>query len=715
MLTFSEFEQRVRDKEYPLDDQYQRVGSTGKAGQTGKYWLIGNEEKVTYGQDGHEKHTYTFQEKFSWPKLFESLPANSSLHPYCEQKQLSGNHIARVVREPVPEFHCYQGNLIVPIYRDGRIVGVQKIYEKDQRMHKIFSKGLKKQGAYCPILNFKSDSELIFLCEGFATACTVFEAIGRPTIAGLDSGNLLSVARKIREGNPLGKIVICADKDIALPGELGQGEEAARKVCEQVDDCEYILPEGIPHGDFNDLASATSHDEIERQLAKTIPIKKQPVEEEEIVFPELPGVLGQIQEYILSCSPLPRKDLAAASTLAMAGTVLANKVSFQGTSPCLYQVLIAKSGEGKDEPLKAPRKVFAQLGLINLIGLGNYRGDRSFLRKFDTQRERIDTLDEATRLFNSINSKTNNFQAALGDTLSEIWSANPGEFFRGAETDSISIGTVYGPALSLLCATTPSGFRSSFTKGNLEQGLGGRMLYVFSTHKAELQRNTNFGNITGKAKKWLVHWGHRKITSVKEDVSSLNLWKHVLDESKGKVRPEQILSLERPVPTELYASLSVENRLWAIKEYFHELKDRPEYEEARPIVNRAYQQVLKLTIISCCATNMYTDNEIKMSDVNFAFSYMQASLKMAKTFLAENLIETRLQLDTERVLSLLKKYPKGISKQNLTFHLRNHFRSKGLYGEDGIVTSLVDSNMVKQFTKENARWYILDQSTRCSS
>jgi putative DNA primase/helicase len=74
------------------------------------------------------------------------------------------------------------------------------------------------------------------IAEGYATAATLSQILGFATVAAFDSGNLVSVAKSLREKYPEKRIVIAGDDDKHLelthginPGRSKAGE-AARAV-----------------------------------------------------------------------------------------------------------------------------------------------------------------------------------------------------------------------------------------------------------------------------------------------------------------------------------------------------------------------------------------------------------------------------------------------------------------------------------------------------
>jgi putative DNA primase/helicase len=143
--------------------------------------------------------------------------------------------------------------LIVPaIDIDGDIHSIQ-IISPDGR--KRFYPGGKLRAHFCPI-GLIDKPVKILICEGIATALTLFEDTGFPVISAFNAGNLDAVAESIRWKFPHADILICGDDDHATEGNPGRA-----KAVEAAVRCggEWVLPDftGLPRGpkdtDFNDL------------------------------------------------------------------------------------------------------------------------------------------------------------------------------------------------------------------------------------------------------------------------------------------------------------------------------------------------------------------------------------------------------------------------------------------------------------------------------
>lgn len=142
---------------------------------------------------------------------WEAAKLASDDHPYLLKKQIAAIGVRQDARN----------NLVIPMYyyntqtQQTTLVNIQSISAAGS---KLFLKDGLKKGTYCPIgsdVQFEL-SKIIFICEGYATGVTVFEAMGYacPVIVAFDAGNLLHVAPSIRAQYPNHRIIICADNDV---------------------------------------------------------------------------------------------------------------------------------------------------------------------------------------------------------------------------------------------------------------------------------------------------------------------------------------------------------------------------------------------------------------------------------------------------------------------------------------------------------------------
>ena len=170
------------------------------------------------------------------------------VHPYLTRKGVAAQDV-KVDRK---------GNLLVPM-RDigGKIWSLQTISGDGQ---KLYLKNGRKTGTHAVLGKLEPGAPVI-IAEGYATAATLREMTGLPTIAAFDSGNLLDVARAYREADPTRPIILAGDNDHHLPRREAPlpnvGMEKATAAAEAVGGV-LLLPAFTPADrgtDWNDYAA----------------------------------------------------------------------------------------------------------------------------------------------------------------------------------------------------------------------------------------------------------------------------------------------------------------------------------------------------------------------------------------------------------------------------------------------------------------------------
>lgn len=109
------------------------------------------------------------------------------------------------------------GKLLVPLWDvAGKLHGLQWIAQDGA---KVFGTGTVKDGHF-HLLGTVLDGSPIAFCEGYATAATVHEATGWPTVCCFDAGNLMPVLAAFRKLYSDAQFVIAGDDDKYLTARL---------------------------------------------------------------------------------------------------------------------------------------------------------------------------------------------------------------------------------------------------------------------------------------------------------------------------------------------------------------------------------------------------------------------------------------------------------------------------------------------------------------
>jgi phage/plasmid primase-like uncharacterized protein len=152
----------------------------------------------------------------------ETLPCDPN-HDYMTRKGLKAHPTARVAAD---------GRLVVPIYgsNDEGLISLQHIAGDGA---KRYLAGCRVQGGHCWL--GWSESGPVYVAEGYATALTIHQQTGRPSVAAYSAGNLVPVVAWLRESLGASReIVIVADQDKNGIGQHYADQAGARYGCRVV-------------------------------------------------------------------------------------------------------------------------------------------------------------------------------------------------------------------------------------------------------------------------------------------------------------------------------------------------------------------------------------------------------------------------------------------------------------------------------------------------
>ena len=176
--------------------------------------------------------------------------AATSVHAYLKSKKI-----------PPLGFKVYRGGLIINgmncdgalIMRFRNSVGNIRCLEFiGTDGEKRFLPGASYKAAYFAL---GEPGPVVAICEGAATALSIHTATHHPVRAAGTAGNLLAVAKAMRERLPNAKLIICADDDYRTEGNPGltKATEAARVVGGLVAVPDFGAERPEDAKDFNDL------------------------------------------------------------------------------------------------------------------------------------------------------------------------------------------------------------------------------------------------------------------------------------------------------------------------------------------------------------------------------------------------------------------------------------------------------------------------------
>lgn len=149
---------------------------------------------------------------------------------------------------------------------DDNLWGIQTIYEDGS---KFFMAGSRVEASFHTIGPSVKDAKEIYICEGFATGVTIYEATKKTVVVAFNASNLVAVSKALFERHPDRGYVVCGDDDRWAEDGKNPGRDKAIQAAEA---CvgKTVFPkfqnvDGKPT-DFNDLYVQAGLDEVKNQI-----------------------------------------------------------------------------------------------------------------------------------------------------------------------------------------------------------------------------------------------------------------------------------------------------------------------------------------------------------------------------------------------------------------------------------------------------------------
>jgi putative DNA primase/helicase len=178
-------------------------------------------------------------------------------HPYLTRKHVKANG-ARI----------HRGSLLIPVMAGDGLHSLQLISANGS---KRFLSGGRVAGCYYIIGNpgaMPEGGTILCIAEGFATAATIFEATGFPTVVAFHSGNVGTVAKAMRDRFSGFSLILCADDDINTKGNPGltSATEAALSVGGLLAVPKFGSERPDNVSDFNDMAELLGQESVRKLI-----------------------------------------------------------------------------------------------------------------------------------------------------------------------------------------------------------------------------------------------------------------------------------------------------------------------------------------------------------------------------------------------------------------------------------------------------------------
>jgi hypothetical protein len=203
------------------------------------------------------------------------------------------------------------------------------------------------------------------------------------------------------------------------------------------------------------------------------------------------GVLGQMRDHILATAPYPNRRLAVMAALATLSAACGRRIyAPTGLNLALYLAMIAKTGAGKDAPLRAVPKFLHASGLGLMAQPGKTFTVSGFEQcLIDSRGACVATCDEIgdNLLRKILSKKAMSYEIAVKTFLMELSGlqddsppfALTKRAANGADKDKVhTVHSVPGASFTLIGASTPAAFYEALSMGAIGDGSLNRFMII---------------------------------------------------------------------------------------------------------------------------------------------------------------------------------------------------------------------------------------------
>ena len=191
----------------------------------------------------------------------------------------------------------------------------------------------------------------------------------------------------------------------------------------------------------------------------------------------LPGLMGEIVDWVLATAIRPNRVVAMATAVITIGTLIGRRAAVgpYRSGSHLYLVVVGPTGIGKQHALNTVERLIKAAGADAHLGaeMSAQSGVENILRRSAAA---LCLMDEFGAFLRRILSpKASGWEAGVGKNLLSLWGTNF-NIWRSVEWAGKPSEKFYAPSLSILGATTPEKFASVLQGESARDGLISRML-----------------------------------------------------------------------------------------------------------------------------------------------------------------------------------------------------------------------------------------------
>jgi hypothetical protein len=374
-----------------------------------------------------------------------------------------------------------------------------------------------------------------------------------------------------------------------------------------------------------------------------------------------PGLLGDLARFSQTYAYRPVREFALPAALSVLAALFGRRwATPTGLGLNLYMIGLAPTGTGKEALIGAPSAILHAATFSHLIGPGDFTSDSAIEMAIRARPNFLASIDEIGEFVGSAQHRmAANYSKSIRKALLDLYGKSrpdgrwTGKQKADREQDKASI-PVFAPTLSILGASTGTGFFDALTEANLSDGFINRFIVVQATSAGARQRSPE---------------------RIKPPKSLIDGLRTAYDNSQPSGNLAAVSSRDATVaPCIQTVQWADDDAIKAIS-IVEDWEDEARNEGREGIVARAAENTQKVASLRALARNPSTPT-VTAGDVAWAWHFVRSSIEAMERAALENMGGT----DFSRIVDAARKAigkagPTGITRRDL-------LRAAGLRGKE---------------------------------
>ena len=399
----------------------------------------------------------------------------------------------------------------------------------------------------------------------------------------------------------------------------------------------------------------------------------------EMDLPKAHGILQELIDTILESSFVPQPSFAYASSLSILSTLMCGNYRFEKVNPVLYNMIIGKTGSGKNHPLNFVTNTLGSQLIIQYDFLGSpHQSMQSLIENIANKRVRIDVYDEFSQVLKSY-SKQFGATTGLINEYTTLWSANQNMYLVPRSLRKPEATNIYNPCVNMITAIQPETFISNTTRELITSGFLSRFNFFYSSSKKEPR------------------------LKVKE-IDYENLSQKLIDSCGGyykkRIAVEVYTDNKRPIaltplnPFELTIDKAFKQSYRELSVYYyHKVHSTPDNVK-KALYSRFYEQIKRIAIISCVSRGNAVVDAI---DIDFSKNLLETLMYNSELVVKSATVEGEFGKLSLAVFESIREFgTKGLTKRTL----KKIYIGLSNKTMNDVINNLHESGMISIFKKD---------------